>query len=259
MILAGVLLKMGGYGLIRVAYPFFPQQAAELWWLVALLSTIAIVYGALVAMAQVDFKRLIAYSSVSHMGFVTLGLASGTAAGINGGMYMMLAHGTISAMLFFVVGVVYDRAHHRDLDRFGGLAWTMPRYAVLGSFAFFASLGLPGLSGFVAELTTFLGAFASEIGSFRWFPLVALLGVVITAGYYLITLQKVFLGDTPPVYKDKRRYPDLTRRELAVLLPLAVVTLYMGIVPATVMDMYSGVVRGLAETLGPAIARLAGG
>jgi NADH-quinone oxidoreductase subunit M len=258
MILAGVLLKMGGYGLIRVAYPFFPEQAAELWWLVALLSTIAIVYGAFVAMGQVDFKKMIAYSSVSHMGFVTLGLASGTAAGINGAMYMMLAHGTISAMLFFVVGVIYERAHHRDLDRFGGLAWTMPRYAVLGSFAFFASLGLPGLSGFVAELTTFLGAFASDIGDLRWFALVSLLGVVITAGYYLITLQKVFLGETPPVYQDRRRFPDVSKRELAVLLPLAAVTLYMGLVPATVMDMYADVVRGLAETLGPAIARVTG-
>ena len=110
-------------------------------------------------------------------------------------MYMMLAHGTISAMLFMIVGVIYDRAHHRDLDRFGGLAWTMPKYAILASFAFFASLGLPGLSGFIAEITTFVGAFASKIDGFRWFALFSLLGIVITAGYYLITLQKVFLGE----------------------------------------------------------------
>jgi NADH-quinone oxidoreductase subunit M len=235
MILAGVLLKMGGYGLMRVAYPFFPDAAADAGWWVSTLSVIAIVYGALVAMAQTDLKKLIAYSSVSHMGFVTLGLASGTAEGWNGAMYMMLAHGTISAMLFMIVGVIYDRAHHRDIDRFGGLAWTMPRYAALASFAFFASLGLPGLSGFVAEIMTFIGAFN---GAHRWAAIVSLLGVVFTAAYYLITLQKVYLGDTPAAYKDKAHYPDVSKRELGVLMPLAVVTLIMGVLPALALNLY---------------------
>ncbi|MFV1958643.1 MAG: NuoM family protein [Planctomycetota bacterium] len=253
MILAGVLLKMGGYGLIRIAYPFFPEAAATLWWIVATLSVIAIVYGALVAMAQTDFKRLIAYSSVSHMGFVTLGIASATAGGLNGAMYMMLAHGTISAMLFFVVGVIYERAHHRDLDRFGGLAWVMPKYGVLASFAFFASLGLPSLSGFIAEVTTFVGAFGSSIDGYRWFALVSLVGMVVTAGYYLITLQKVYLGDTPEVYRDGKKFPDLSGRELAVLVPLALVTLYMGLWPATAMDIYSGVVDKLVPTMKAAV------
>jgi NADH-quinone oxidoreductase subunit M len=250
MILAGILLKMGGYGLIRIAYPFFPQAAVDCGLLVSVLSVIAIVYGAFVAMAQTDFKRLIAYSSVSHMGFVTLGLASGTEQGLNGAMYMMLAHGTISAMLFMIVGVIYDRAHHRDIDRFGGLAWTMPKYFVLASFAFFASLGLPGLSGFIAELTTFIGAFN---GPFRGWAIAALAGVVITAAYYLITLQKVYLGETPKVYKDPKHYPDVSPRELAVLVPLAAVTLYMGVIPSTAMDMYKGAIAELVPVLQAAL------
>jgi NADH-quinone oxidoreductase subunit M len=260
MILAGVLLKMGGYGLMRIAYPFFPAAAATgwVWGAIATVSVIAIVYGAFVAMAQTDFKRLIAYSSVSHMGFVTLGIAAGTAAGWNGAMYMMLAHGTISAMLFMIVGVIYDRAHHRDIDRFGGLAWTMPRYAVLASFAFFASLGLPGLSGFVAEATTFVGAFASQLAGYKWFAVVSLLGVVVTAAYYLITLQKVYLGATPEIYRDPKHFPDVTGREMLVLVPLAVVTLLMGLFPAVAMDLYAGVVDGVVQTYGKAVASLGG-
>jgi len=254
MILAGVLLKMGGYGLMRIAYPFFPEAAVECGGLVSALSVVAIVYGAFVAMAQTDFKKMIAYSSVSHMGFVTLGLASGTPEGLNGAMFMMLAHGTISAMLFMIVGVIYDRAHHRDIDRFGGLSGPMPRYAILASFAFFASLGLPGLSGFIAEITTFIGAFA---GPYMELALVSLLGVVITAAYYLITLQKVYLGDTPPAYQDKARFPDVTPRELAVLLPLALVTLWMGLFPATALDVYREVLNGLAHTLTTAHAAVA--
>ena len=245
MILAGVLLKMGGYGLIRMAYPFFPDAAMHMGpWVVA-LSLISIVYGALVAMAQTDFKKLVAYSSVSHMGFVTLGLASLTPEGANGAMYMMLAHGTISAMLFAVVGVIYDRAHTRQIDRFGGLAWAMPAYGVLSAFAIFASLGLPGLSGFVAEITVFLSSFQT----FPRLTLIATVGMVITAAYYLVTLQKVFLGDTPPVYMDKAHYPDLSRRELLVLVPLAVVTLVMGILPMMFMDVYRGDLDQIVEAV----------
>ena len=214
-------------------------------------------YGALAAMAQTDFKRLIAYSSVSHMGFVTLGLAAGTAAAVNGAMYMMLAHGTISAMLFMIVGVIYDRAHHRDLNRFGGLAWVMPKYFIFASLAFFASLGLPGMSGFIAEITTFVGAFN---GPYQGWAIAALAGVVITAAYYLITLQKVFLGETPEAYRDAKKYPDLTRVEWAVLLPLFLVTLYMGILPSTFMDMYDGFLNGpLFELLRDAANLAAGG
>ncbi len=247
MILAGVLLKMGGYGLMRIAYPFFPQAAAGWATAVAAISVVAIVYGAFVALAQTDFKRMIAYSSVSHMGFVTLGLAAGTAESINGAMYMMLAHGTISAMLFMIVGVIYDRAHHRDVDRFGGLAWVMPRYFLIASLAFFASLGLPGLSGFIAEITTLVGTFKSDAQ--RWAAWVALAGIVMTAAYYLITLQKVYLGKTPAVYQDKSHYPDLSRREAFVLVPLLLVTVWMGLWPATAMDLYASFTEGLASLL----------
>ena len=255
MILAGVLLKMGGYGLIRIAYPFFPQAAVDCGLVISILSVIAIVYGAFVAMAQTDFKRLIAYSSVSHMGFVTLGLAAGTEQGLGGAVYMMLAHGTISAMLFMIVGVIYDRAHHREIARFGGLAWVMPKYFLWASFAFFASLGLPGLSGFIAELTTFVGAFN---GPHRTWAIIALLGVVVTAAYYLRTLQKVYLGDTPETYKDPAAYPDLSARELAVLVPLAAVTLYMGILPGTFLDMVKGFLHtDLAPVLKMALGSVA--
>jgi NADH-quinone oxidoreductase subunit M len=235
MILAGVLLKMGGYGLIRMAYPFFPDAAQAMTIPIVVISLVSIVYGALVAMAQTDFKKLVAYSSVSHMGFVTLGLASLYSEGANGAMYMMLAHGTISPMLFAVVGVIYERAHHRDLDRFGGLAWAMPTYGVLSAFGIFASLGLPGLSGFIAEITVFLGSFKA----YPTLTLVATIGMVVTAAYYLITLQKVYLGATPPAYLDKAHYPDVSKRELLVLVPLAVVTLYMGLLPARAMDIYA--------------------
>jgi NADH-quinone oxidoreductase subunit M len=241
MILAGVLLKMGGYGLIRMAYPFFPDAAHDAMTWIVVISLISIVYGALVAMAQKDFKKLVAYSSVSHMGFVTLGLASMTPEGVNGAMYMMLAHGTISAMLFMLVGVIYDRAHHRDIDRFGGLAWAMPVYGVLAAFGLFASLGLPGLSGFIAEVTVFFGSFKV----YEKLTLIATVGMVITAAYYLITLQKVFLGETPLVYQDKAHYPDVSRRELVVLVPLALVTLWMGILPNHAMDVYRADLEGI--------------
>ena len=165
MILAGVLLKLGGYGLIRVAFPICPWAAAELAWWVGLIGVIGIVYGALVAMGQTDFKKLLAYSSVSHMGFVVLGLAAwGSAAnarywqwGLNGAMFQMVAHGITASALFFVVGVVYDRAHHRDLNRFGGLNEPMPLYAGFSAILFFASMGLPGLCGFVGEFCVVLG------------------------------------------------------------------------------------------------------
>ncbi len=258
MILAGVLLKMGGYGMIRIAYPFFPGAAVDLNLLIGIISVIAIVYGAFVALGQTDFKKMIAYSSVSHMGFVTLGLASGTPEGLKGATFMMLAHGTISAMLFMIVGVIYDRAHHRDMDRFGGLAWVMPKYTILASFAFFASLGLPGMSGFIAEITTFIGAFNGP-DPIKYLTLVALLGVVITAAYYLISLQKIYMGKTPKVYEDPKHYPDVSFREMAVLVPLAIVTLWMGIMPETFMSMIGAVTDGLSASLSSVGTVISGG
>src|SRR5204863_7962190 len=151
MILAAILLKMGGYGIFRLAYPMFPDAAKELWFWVALIGVVSIIYGALCAMAQTDFKKLVAYSSVSHMGFVTLGAAMMTDSAFNGALFMMVAHGITSAAMFFIVGVIYERAHHRELSRFGGLATTMPAYWGLSTVAFFANLGLPATCGFIGE------------------------------------------------------------------------------------------------------------
>ncbi len=222
MILAAILLKMGGYGIFRVAYPLFPAAAKELYWLVGIIGVVSIIYGALCAMAQTDFKRLVAYSSVSHMGFVTLGAAMMTDAAVNGALFMMVAHGITSAAMFFIVGVIYERAHDRNLNRMGGLATTMPVYTGLSTVAFFANLGLPGLCGFVAEVLVLLGAFqAAKPGSpimaagaryniVMTLAIVSCFGVILTAGYMLWTIQRVFLG---PVKENFAKFPDVTARE----------------------------------------------
>ena len=240
MILAAILLKMGGYGIFRVAYPLFPQAGENMWMIVATVGVVSIIYGALVAMAQTDFKKLVAYSSVSHMGFVTLGAAMMTPAAVNGALFMMIAHGITSAMMFFLVGVVYDRAHHRDLTRFGGLATTMPVYAGFSSVGFFANLGLPGLCGFVGEVMVLIGAFTAArngsilrshgatAGQIYPFAVIACFGVILTAGYMLWTIQRVFFGPEKSEYKS---FPDVSAREITVLAPLTVMCILLGILP----------------------------
>ncbi len=237
MILAGILLKIGGYGLIRLAWPLAPAGAYDWSMYVAVLGVFSILYGALVAMAQTDFKKLVAYSSVSHMGYVTLGMAvmaifaaDGTkldpryyAYGVNGAMYMMLAHGITSAGMFFLVGVIYDRAHTRDLNKLGGLGNIMPLYAAISYIIFFGSMGLPGLCGFVAEVFVVLSAF-------NYSPLLAILAaaaVILTAGYILWTVQRVFLGRS----ETWKGLPDLNLREITIAVPLVVLTIAMGIFP----------------------------
>jgi NADH-quinone oxidoreductase subunit M len=235
MILAGVLLKLGGYGLIRVAFPLCPWAAAELSWWVGLIGVIGIVYGALVAMGQTDFKKLLAYSSVSHMGFVVLGLAawgSGTHAqywqwGVDGAVFQMIAHGITASALFFVVGVVYDRAHHRDVNLFGGLKEPMPLYASFSAILFFASMGLPGLCGFVGEFFVLLAAWNFSPA----LAIPAVLSVVLTAGYLLWTWQRVYLGTN----RSTQSYPDLSPREAACLLPFVVLAILLGVIPQTVI------------------------
>jgi len=213
MILAGVLLKLGGYGLIRFAFPICPWAANELAWWVGLVGVVGIVYGALVAMGQSDFKKLLAYSSVSHMGFVVLGLAAWSAGsraqywewGVGGAVFQMVAHGVTASALFFAVGVVYDRAHHRDLNRLGGLYEPMPAYSGLAAVLFFASMGLPGLCGFVGEFTVLTAAW-------NYAPALAIpavLSVILTAAYLLWAWQRVYFG-TNPATKD---FPELTARE----------------------------------------------
>lgn len=252
MVLAGVLLKLGGYGLIRIAFPICPWAAAELAWWVGLLGVIAIVYGALVAMGQTDFKKLLAYSSVSHMGFVVLGLASWGAAadarywhwGVDGAMFQMISHGITASALFFVVGVVYDRAHHRDLNRFGGLMEPMPLYGGMSAILFFASMGLPGLCGFVGEFCVLMGAWNFSPA----LAIPAVLSVILTAGYLLWTWLRVYTGTNP----ETRGFPDLTPREAACLLPFVVLAILLGVLPGMMLfNWVDPSVSGWVENMAP--------
>ena len=231
MILAGVLLKLGGYGLLRFAFPLCPWAASQLAWWIGLIGVFGIVYGALVAMGQKDFKRLLAYSSVSHMGYVVLGLAAWSGStdskywewGVNGALFQMLAHGITASALFFVVGVVYERAHHRDLNRFGGLKEPMPVYSGLSAILFFASMGLPGLCGFVGEFQVMVA-----VWKFCWgLATLAILATILTAAYLLWAWQRVFLGVNP----DTAKFPDVNAREVAVLLPFVLLSIALGIAP----------------------------
>jgi NADH-quinone oxidoreductase subunit M len=235
MILAGVLLKLGGYGLIRFAYPLCPWAAAELSWWVGLIGVVGIVYGALVAMGQTDFKKLLAYSSVSHMGYVVLGLAAWSTGeraaywewGVNGAVFQMLAHGITASALFFVVGVVYDRAHHREVDRLGGLMEPMPLYGGLSVVLFFASMGLPALCGFVGEFQVMLAAWNYSPA----LAVPAILATILTAGYLLWTWQRVFLGTNPAT----ANFPDLSVREFVVLFPFAALAVVLGVLPGVLV------------------------
>ncbi|MDD5087792.1 MAG: NADH-quinone oxidoreductase subunit M [bacterium] len=230
VILAGVLLKMGTYGLLRISYPILPDATRQFAWFLALMGTINIVYGALCAMAQKDLKKLVAYSSISHMGYVLLAMSSLTPAGMNGAVLQMFNHGTITAMLFLLVGVIYDRAHHRDIEGFGGLANVMPKYLGVTAIAFFASMGLPGLSGFISEVLCFIGAFPI----WQTFTIISICGIIITAGYLLWTIQRIFFGSQNPKYTS---LPDINARELFTLIPLAVIVILLGIWPHPVLNL----------------------
>lgn len=261
VILAGVLLKMGTYGFLRVSMPIVPDACRDFAGWIAVLALISIVYGALCAMAQPDLKKLIAYSSVNHMGYVMLGIAAAAAipatagagvldakaAALNGAVLQMFSHGIITGALFFLVGVIYERAHLRDVNAFGGLAKVMPVYGGLMMLACFASLGLPGLAGFVAEFLVFLGAFGS-------FPLVtglALIGVAVTAAYFLWIIQKIFLG---PVNVQWRALHDMDRGELAAVVPLAVIMFIVGIFPTPLVSMINTASRALLTSHGYELA-----
>jgi NADH-quinone oxidoreductase subunit M len=233
VILAGILLKMGTYGILRICYPILPVATADLaFWCLAALGTWNIVYGALCAMAQTDLKKLVAYSSISHMGYVMLGMATFTPQGINGAVLQMFNHGTITAMLFLLVGVIYDRAHHRRIDGFGGLADAMPVYTGITALAFFAALGLPGLSAFISEVLVLLGAWRPYPG----LTIVAASAVVLTAGYMLWTLQRIYLG---PLREEYRTLPDVTPREIFTLAPLGAIVVILGVYPHAVLDLLS--------------------
>lgn len=252
VLLAAILLKVGGYGLIRIAYPIFPDAGAYFSTLVGGLGVLSIIYGALCALAMNDLKKLIAYSSVSHMGFVLLGLASLTSEGVNGAIYMMFSHGIISAMLFLVVGVIYDRAHDRMILNFRGLAKRMPAYTAFVIIAFFASLGLPGFSGFIAELLVLLGSFSAPEATGmlpRWLAIVAVLGILLAATYYLWALQRMFFGKywIFPELRQKANISDLNRREYLMLVPLAILAFVFGIFPHLLLDKVGMTVTGFTE------------
>jgi len=244
VILAGVLLKMGTYGILRICYPMFPEITKDLAWYIALFGMINIIYGALCAMAQKDFKKLIAYSSVSHMGFVLLGMAALNTMGISGAVLQMFNHGTITAMLFIIVGVIYDRAHTRGIEEFGGLATQMPIYTGFTTLAFFAAIGLPGLSGFISEAFIFFGAFGFE--TIRVIAIISTLGILLGAGYMLWTLQRIYLGK---LNEKWIKLPDLTLREYFMLVPLSIVVIFLGVYPAAMLNLMNSSVNSMVHFL----------
>ncbi len=230
VILAGVLLKMGTYGILRISFPIFPEFAVYFQKELMIFGFINIVYGALCAMAQKDFKKLIAYSSISHMGYVLLGMAALNVQGMTGAVFQMFNHGTITAMLFLLVGVLYDRAHTRGLEEFGGVYNKMPVYSFFTVIAFFAAIGLPSLSGFVSEAFVFLGAFQYD----KFWTILSTLGIVLGAGYMLWTFQRVFMGTLPSKWENV--LPDVTKREIISLAPLAVVIVLLGVWPSPALN-----------------------
>ncbi len=225
VILAGVLLKMGGYGFIRFSLPMFPEASADFAPLIFALSMVAVVYTSLVALVQQDMKKLIAYSSVAHMAIVTVGLFAFNQQGIEGAMMVMLGHGLVSGALFLCVGVIYDRLHTREIARYGGLATNMPRYALLFMLFTMASVGLPGTSNFVGELLALMGVYEAS----SWVALVCTTGIILGAAYMLYLYRRVVFG--PLDKPDVAAMPDLSMREVALLVPIALAVLWMGIYP----------------------------
>ncbi|NQD72208.1 NADH-quinone oxidoreductase subunit M [Sphingobacterium shayense] len=256
IILAGILLKIGGYGIIRVCYSIFPDMAAHTNWWLALIGVISILYGALNALAQKDLKRMIAYSSVSHMGFVLLGIASLTAEGLSGAMFQMISHGFLSAALFFLVGVIYDRVHDRYIYHFRGLATIMPKYTACVAIVFFASLGLPGFSAFIGEAFVIIGAFNAQTistGIPRWMAIAGSAGIFLSAAYFLWTLQRMFFGQTrlQGGTEWKAALTDLNRRELIILVPAISLALILGIMPSLVFGKLNASILKLIDIINP--------
>lgn len=248
VILAGILLKMGGYGFIRVSLPMFPDASIYFAPLVFALSVIAIVYTSLVALMQEDMKKLIAYSSVAHMGFVTMGLFSMNPQGIQGAMFQMVSHGLVSGALFLCVGVVYDRMHTREIRAYGGLVQRMPLYAVIFMLFTMANVGLPGTSGFVGEFLTLLGAFRAN----TWVSFFATTGVIFSAAYALWLYRRVVYGvlDKPAL----QNITDLNRREIITFVPLALLVIYYGVQPGPILDAFAAPTDELMKGFEAALA-----
>jgi NADH-quinone oxidoreductase subunit M len=248
VILAAILLKMGGYGFLRFSLPMFPDASLYFQDFVFVLSVIAIVYTSLVALMQEDMKKLIAYSSVAHMGFVTMGIFSLNRQGIDGAMFQMISHGLVSGALFLCVGVVYDRMHTREIAAYGGLVKTMPLFAFTFMVFTMANVGLPGTSGFVGEFLSLLGAFQAN----TWVAFFATTGVILSAAYALWLYRRVVFGklEKPALM----HLPDMTPRELATLAPLVVLTIFFGAYPAPILDIFGASVETLIKPLQQAAA-----
>jgi len=248
VILAAILLKMGGYGFLRFSLPMFPQASVDLAPLIYALSVVAIIYTSLVALMQEDVKKLIAYSSVAHMGFVTMGLFAMTAQGVAGGIFQMISHGIVSAALFLCVGVIYDRMHTREIAAYGGLVNRMPIYAFAFMVFTLANIGLPGTSGFIGEFLTLIGTFRVN----NWVATLATFGTILSAAYALWLYRKVIFGKlTKP---SLLHIKDIGWREIAVLAPLVILTIVFGIYPKPVLDMSAASVTQLVDNFQHAIS-----
>jgi NADH-quinone oxidoreductase subunit M len=248
VILAGVLLKMGTYGFLRIAFPIFPAASVEYSTIIAVLGCISVIYGAFCAMAQDDVKKLVAYSSVSHMGFVMMGLAAMTTQGMNGAVLQMFNHGTSTAMMFLMIGVIYERSHHRWIVKpdgtkgYGGLYTHLPKYSVIFIIGMFASLGLPGLSGFISEALIFLGIF----NKFTTITVIAVLGLLLGAAYLLWMFKRMFFGEPS---EEVKSYDDMNNREVFYMLPLCIAVIVFGIYPSPVLNVMRASVGKLVDLL----------
>ena len=253
VLLAGILLKLGVYGILRVNYGLMPDGVYWFSGALAFLGLINVIWGGLCALAQTDLKKLVAYSSVNHMGYALIGMAAVIAAseanglnlkaaqaGLGGAVFQMFNHGAISAMLFILVGVIYDRAHHREIAGFGGLAAQMPIYAGITALAFFAGLGLPGLSGFISEAMCFIGAFPV----YRGIVIASTIGILLNAAYFLWAFQRIFFGELNEKYTN---LPEINRLELFTVVPLLIITLFFGIYPAPYLDVISSTMNVIID------------
>jgi NADH-quinone oxidoreductase subunit M len=248
VVLAAILLKMGGYGFLRFSLPMFPVGSDVLAPLVLWMSAIAIVYTSLVALVQEDMKKLIAYSSVAHMGYVTMGIFAANQQGIDGAIFQMISHGFISGALFLCVGVIYDRMHTRDIDAYGGLVNRMPAYALIFMLFTMANVGLPGTSGFVGEFLTLMGIFQVN----TWVAAVATSGVILSAAYALWLYRRVVMGDL--IKESLKTITDMSRRERAIFAPLVVATILFGVYPAPILDTIGPSVEALVSNYQVAVA-----
>jgi NADH-quinone oxidoreductase subunit M len=241
VILAGVLLKMGAYGFLRFSLPMLPEASQRFAPFMFALGVIAVIYTSLVALAQTDMKKLIAYSSVAHMGVVVIGIFTFNAQGIQGALFQMLSHGIVSAALFLCVGVIYDRMHTREIARYGGLAARMPAYAVVFMLFTMASIGLPGTAGFVGEFLVLVGAFKVSF----WVAILGSMGMILGAAYMLYLYRRVIFGAL--TRDDLKSILDLNPREIAIFVPLVALTLWMGIYPSSFTQFFDASVHAMVE------------